>query len=227
MMKVHGYPKPHAVSLLYASVPTWLDRTFHYVPNIVLLVSPVPQNLPDSDGTERARSSQTSRRKAVCVRGVWPPSVQPERPADAHQSHSQVGGGACTVARQRSQRQIVWVFYLLLHRNERPFVCHLCGHAFSQKNNLNMHLRIHSGEKPYQCHLCGKTFRTQGNGLSSCSLGCCCYDCTWNTSEVFELRRSLNTDRLNRQQPPNTAEIEERCSRLSELALDSQCSFLP
>ncbi|TMS16754.1 Telomere zinc finger-associated protein [Larimichthys crocea] len=47
--------------------------------------------------------------------------------------------------------------------NERPFVCTLCGHAFSQKNNLNMHLRIHSGERPYQCHLCGKTFRTQAS----------------------------------------------------------------
>lgn len=54
-----------------------------------------------------------------------------------------------------------------VHRNERPFVCNLCGHAFSQKNNLNIHLRIHSGERPYQCHLCGKTFRTQG---SSCPL---------------------------------------------------------
>ncbi|XP_010780655.1 zinc finger and BTB domain-containing protein 48-like [Notothenia coriiceps] len=50
-----------------------------------------------------------------------------------------------------------------IHRNERPFVCTLCGHAFSQKNNLNMHLRIHSGERPYQCHLCGKTFRTQAS----------------------------------------------------------------
>jgi len=56
--------------------------------------------------------------------------------------------------------------FVLLRRNERPFVCNLCGHAFSQKNNLNMHLRVHSGERPYQCHLCGKTFRTQGNGLS-------------------------------------------------------------
>lgn len=54
------------------------------------------------------------------------------------------------------------VFFFSVPRNERPFVCSLCGHAFSQKNNLNIHLRIHSGERPYQCHLCGKTFRTQG-----------------------------------------------------------------
>lgn len=54
------------------------------------LVSRVSQNLLNSDRAACARSSQTSRRKAVCVRGVRPSSLQSKRPADAHQSHSQV-----------------------------------------------------------------------------------------------------------------------------------------
>lgn len=139
-------------------------------------MSTVPQNLPNSDGAACARSGQTSRREAVRVRGVRPPSVESERPADAHQSHPQVPQRVwlCLVL-WPDQRDLankncdgvsadrLNLSSVLLYRNERPFVCNLCGHAFSQKNNLNMHLRIHSGERPYQCHLCGKTFRTQGN----------------------------------------------------------------
>lgn len=149
-------------------------------------MSRVSQNLLKSDRAASARSSQTSRRKTIRVRGVRPSSLQSKRPADAHQSRSQVFTSVhhfsdfASVAlvhelygstnlhplerHKIDKRCKIRVFFFLppFYRNERPFVCSLCGHAFSQKNNLNMHLRVHSGERPYQCHLCGKTFRTQG-----------------------------------------------------------------
>ena len=37
---------------------------------------------------------------------------------------------------------------------ERPFKCHICGVAFTQKGNLRRHYKIHSDEKPFQCPIC-------------------------------------------------------------------------
>lgn len=49
------------------------------------------------------------------------------------------------------------------HRSERSSVCEFCSHAFTQKTDLNLHLRTHTGKKPFQGHLCGKTVCAQAN----------------------------------------------------------------
>lgn len=89
MMKIHGFPKPHAVSFWWHADVVMVSIMFLLLLYVKLfffqsLVSPVPKNILNQNRTVRARSSQTSRWKAVCVRGVWTPGVQPKWPADTH-----------------------------------------------------------------------------------------------------------------------------------------------
>ncbi|XP_026472937.1 zinc finger protein 83-like [Ctenocephalides felis] len=55
--------------------------------------------------------------------------------------------------------QAVDVHIKSVHLQERPFVCHQCGRAFSSKGTLNEHLLIHTDVTPFVCD-CGKRFKT-------------------------------------------------------------------
>ena len=33
--------------------------------------------------------------------------------------------------------------------------CNICGKSFVKKTNLKHHLMLHRGEKPWKCHICG------------------------------------------------------------------------
>ncbi|XP_071791562.1 uncharacterized protein [Asterias amurensis] len=46
----------------------------------------------------------------------------------------------------------------LIHNNEQPFECNVCGRRFTQRNNMFKHTRIHTGIKPYSCDLCDESF---------------------------------------------------------------------
>ncbi len=42
---------------------------------------------------------------------------------------------------------------------QRPYVCQICGRAFTQHAHLRYHLRVHAAERPFPCDTCGASFR--------------------------------------------------------------------
>lgn len=61
------------------------------------------------------------------------------------------------------------------HTGERPYSCHLCDLRFTQKGNLNKHMKVHSevsmeNRKQFKCDFCDKCYTEKFNlNVSHCS----------------------------------------------------------
>lgn len=53
-----------------------------------------------------------------------------------------------------------------IHTGQRPYKCTYCDRAFTQSNDLTLHIRRHTGDKPYVCGICGDRF-IQGTALAT------------------------------------------------------------
>lgn len=76
----------------------------------------------------------------------------------------------CSLCGTRFNRLGALRYHEKTHRQERNHKCTMCEKSFLAKYDLTKHFRVHSGEKPYSCKICNKKFSISKNAKVSYKL---------------------------------------------------------
>lgn len=49
--------------------------------------------------------------------------------------------------------------HMLVHSNEKQFLCYICGKEYSAADSFWYHVKRHEGKRPYLCTYCGKSYK--------------------------------------------------------------------
>ncbi|XP_063288406.1 zinc finger and BTB domain-containing protein 6 [Pelobates fuscus] len=88
--------------------------------------------------------------------------------------------------------------YLRHLKMHKLFLCLQCGKTFTQKKNLNRHIRGHMGIRPFQCSICMKTFTAKSTlqdhlNIHSGNRPYKCHCCDMDFKHKSALKKHLNS----------------------------------
>lgn len=103
-------------------------------------------------------STQKSGRKSRAVKKVTAPT---SKTVNVKVGDKVVQRHQCNVCKYNTNRADNMRKHLLVHSEERPEKCEICGLAFKDRSNCLAHTKlVHSDARPFTCELCGKGFKT-------------------------------------------------------------------
>jgi len=106
---------------------------------------------------EESKLEESSGSKSVGETLVMARSVPKIYPKPSTKS----GRHVCTTCNYQTNRADNLRKHLLIHSEERPEKCKICGLGFKDRSNCLAHTKlVHSEDRPHTCTVCGKGFKT-------------------------------------------------------------------